>query len=92
VPAQLRHAELSASSSDGRELSRDLDLERSFLVATGSVLEETLLGLKDEVVADVVGFVDDVVLLGGELRTRDDVVDAEGEADIGCNREEGKGR
>lgn len=77
VLAEFGHANVSARCTNARKLARDLDLECALLVRSRGILEETTLGVVDVTLADVVGGVNELVLVGDELRAGDDVVDAE---------------
>ena len=53
------------------------------MVAPWFVLELPFLGEGDEVFTLGVGFLDEEVLLSGELGTGDNIVDTKGEAEVG---------
>lgn len=81
---ELFHAYLANLLSDFGENRGDHGFERLFLVATGLVFELPLLSERDEVLTFGVGSFDFAVLLGGEFRSRDNIVDAKGEAIVCC--------
>ena len=82
MTAQLLHANIADVASDLGQYTTDHRFKRLLLVTPWLILEFPHLRFLDELLALFIRGFDEMVFLGSEDGTGDDVVDAEGETNV----------